>query len=405
MVLSVTSSLSLGQSANIIHYQGRVTVSGIPFNGAGSFKFALLNESGTATLWSNDGTSVDGSEPENALQLNVSKGLFRVGLGKASIENMASISDELMAKNAKLRVWFNSGSNGWQRLQPDQEYSPSSFAMRATKADTAGLEAAAEARIRSMEDTFVINELDDHAYRGLSKPLISPNLVWESFPIPNGTNGRVFSSSEGSYYDQQFYAMSFGVQDLAQVGGSGATGLRLFKTLVINGKVHRVEAEFNNAYSYQAVRFTFRYTDSTSIDVNFTYSGPYSGESFTAINPQPTKLVSNVDIYFNWLGQQALVKNAKVAIISPASVTISLSPQSANWSSFRAYTHGAREVGDDVKFSITDGSTTLSNLSLNTVYSWSGISPPTSLILTLTPKADGTIKGSSVTTMGVFYNQ
>ena len=396
------STLSWGQSANIINYQGRVTVSGTPFNGAGSFKFALLNEAGTATLWSNDGTSVDGSEPDNALQLNVSKGLFRVGLGKASIENMAPISDEVVAKNAKLRVWFNSGSNGWQRLQPDQEYSPSSFAMRATKADTAGLEPAAEARIRSMEDTFVINELDDHAYRGLSKPLISSNLVWESFPVPNGTNGRVSSSSEGSFLEQQFYAMPFGVQDLEQVANRS-----LSKTLTINGKAHRVEADFYPFYVREPrITFRFRYSDFTSADVGFIGPDPGYWVKYTATNPQPAKVVSTIEIYYEYIGiGTQLVKDAKVAILSPASVTISLSPQSESWVNFRAYTHGAREFGDEIKFSITDGSTTLSNLSLNTVYSWSGESPPTSLTLTLTPKADGTFKGTSVTTLGVFYNQ
>ncbi len=130
LLLFTFNSLSWGQSPNIINYQGRVSVSGNPFDGMGSFKFVLLNEAGTVSLWSNDGTSVDGSEPSNAVQLNVSKGLFRVSLGKASIENMAPISDEVVAKNAKLRVWFNSGSNGWQRMQPDHEYSPSSFALK-----------------------------------------------------------------------------------------------------------------------------------------------------------------------------------------------------------------------------------------------------------------------------------
>ncbi len=127
------SCMALAQVPNIIHYQGRVAVSGTPFNGLGSFKFALLDEAGITTYWSNDGTSVNGSEPVNAVQLNVSKGLFRVSLGKTSLENMAPISDDVVAKNAKLRVWFNSGSNGWQRLQPDQEYSPSSFASKSDK--------------------------------------------------------------------------------------------------------------------------------------------------------------------------------------------------------------------------------------------------------------------------------
>jgi hypothetical protein len=36
---------------------------GIPFNGNGQFKFAIVGQTEPATYWSNDGTSVSGSEP------------------------------------------------------------------------------------------------------------------------------------------------------------------------------------------------------------------------------------------------------------------------------------------------------------------------------------------------------
>ncbi len=44
-------------------YQGRVKVAGANFSGTGQFKFALIAKPGGASLWSNDGTSVGGSEP------------------------------------------------------------------------------------------------------------------------------------------------------------------------------------------------------------------------------------------------------------------------------------------------------------------------------------------------------
>ncbi len=281
------------------------------------------------------------------------------------------------------------------------------FAMRAAQADTAGLDASAEARLRNLEDNFVLNELDDHAYRNLAKPLIPPNLVWESFPLSNGTNGRVTSASEGSYLDQQFYAMTFSVQDLTQVSVTGVAGLRLFKTLAPNAKLHRAEAEFYQQFSSQPVRFTFRYADSTSADVNLTYPGTYSWEKLSAINPQPSKIVSTLEVYLNFSGNgtQAFVRNAKAATATPASITISLAPQSSNWVSFRVAAHGARESGDDIKFSITNGATTLSNLGLNSVHTWTGSSPPTALTLSVIPKVDGTFKTTSATTLGVFYNQ
>src|SRR5437016_1908662 len=72
----------------IINYQGRVQVGGVDFNGAGSFKFALVNGGGTLTYWSNDGTSTTGNEPAAAVSLTVAKGLYAVILGDTTITNM-----------------------------------------------------------------------------------------------------------------------------------------------------------------------------------------------------------------------------------------------------------------------------------------------------------------------------
>jgi hypothetical protein len=65
----------------MLNQQGRISVNGINFEGTGYFKFALVNGAGTVTRWSNDGTSVAGSEPAAAVSLSVSKGLYSVLLG------------------------------------------------------------------------------------------------------------------------------------------------------------------------------------------------------------------------------------------------------------------------------------------------------------------------------------
>ncbi len=48
----------VAQVPQLINFQGRVTVAGVPFPGGGQFKFALVSGAGTTTYWSNDGTSV-----------------------------------------------------------------------------------------------------------------------------------------------------------------------------------------------------------------------------------------------------------------------------------------------------------------------------------------------------------
>jgi hypothetical protein len=85
------------------------------------------------TYWSNDGTSVAGSEPTAAISLPVSKGLFSVRLGDTSLVNNENIQSQVFDNpDLRLRIWFNDGTRGWQRLGNDSALS-SSF--RAVTAD------------------------------------------------------------------------------------------------------------------------------------------------------------------------------------------------------------------------------------------------------------------------------
>ena len=58
----------------LINFQGRVAVSEVPFSGTGQFRFAMVNAAGSATYWSNDGTSTVGSQPTAAVSLTVTNG-------------------------------------------------------------------------------------------------------------------------------------------------------------------------------------------------------------------------------------------------------------------------------------------------------------------------------------------
>ena len=81
-VLSLVT-LASAQVPQMINYQGRVAVGdpAVNFNGTGEFKFALVNGESSASYWSNDGTSTEGSEPTAAVSLTVTKGLYSVLLG------------------------------------------------------------------------------------------------------------------------------------------------------------------------------------------------------------------------------------------------------------------------------------------------------------------------------------
>lgn len=114
------TQVALGQDAVMFNYQGKVKVGGQPFNATGNFKFAILNTSGTVTLWSNDGTSTDAQEPQAALSIPVSEGVFNVMIGDPTA-GMQGINSTIFNSRTplRLRTWFNDGTHGFEQLRPD----------------------------------------------------------------------------------------------------------------------------------------------------------------------------------------------------------------------------------------------------------------------------------------------
>ena len=143
-----TSTLP-AQVPQLINYQGRVAADAVNFEGAGLFKFALVNNDGSTTFWSNDGTSAAGSEPVDAVSLPVSKGLYSVLLGDVALANMTVIPAAVFTNpDVRLRVWFNDGVNGSQLLDPDQRLAPAAYlADGAVTAATIADEAIVAAKI------------------------------------------------------------------------------------------------------------------------------------------------------------------------------------------------------------------------------------------------------------------
>src|SRR3954464_10587079 len=117
LVLAISGGGSIAtilqaQVPQLINYQGRVVVGTTNFNGAGQFKFALVNANGTQTFWSNDNTSVAGSQPTAAVTINVTNGLYSVLLGDTTIPNLVVVPATVFNNEAgRLRVWFTDGIN------------------------------------------------------------------------------------------------------------------------------------------------------------------------------------------------------------------------------------------------------------------------------------------------------
>ena len=132
--------ISLQAVPPVLNYAGQVAVNGQPFEGEGLFKFALVNANGKITYWSNDGTSVNGSEPQASVKAPVSGGLYSLLLGNTAIPGMGAINPQVFAQHsdAKLRVWFSDGVNGFQQLSPDRPFASVPYAFSAGTAQSAG---------------------------------------------------------------------------------------------------------------------------------------------------------------------------------------------------------------------------------------------------------------------------
>jgi hypothetical protein len=123
----------------------------------------LVSDNGTSTYWSNDGTSVDGSEPQSSISVSVNGGLYSVLLGNTANQGMGSIDPQVFAQHsdAKLRVWFSDGVNEFQQLTPDRPFASVPYAFSAGNAETAGSGPIANGAVtKSMLSSEVINDIN-----------------------------------------------------------------------------------------------------------------------------------------------------------------------------------------------------------------------------------------------------
>ena len=139
LILLIGVAISVHAVPPVINYAGQVAVDGKAFDGYGLFKFALVNTDGTTTYWSNDGTSVDGSEPGASVSVPVNGGLYSILLGNTAQQGMEAIDPAVFVQHtdAKLRVWFSDGVNGFQQLSPDRPFASVPYAFSAVTAQIA----------------------------------------------------------------------------------------------------------------------------------------------------------------------------------------------------------------------------------------------------------------------------
>ena len=122
IIVSIVFIGTLGADDVMFNYQGRVKIQGQFFTGTGQFKFAIINNAGNVTLWSNDGTSTAGGEPTASVPITVTDGIFNVMVGDTDL-GMQAINRSVFnhPNQIKLRIWFSDGVHGFQQLLPDHK--------------------------------------------------------------------------------------------------------------------------------------------------------------------------------------------------------------------------------------------------------------------------------------------
>jgi hypothetical protein len=150
----VLRDILAGGAPPLVHYQGQVTVDGASYSGTGYFKFAIIDQAGTTTYWSNDGSSNGAAEPFRTVPLTVSNGMFAVLLGDPSLPNMTqALSVDIFDDTDRyLRVWFSDDAVSFTQLTPDQRFTSVPYALLAEEAKIA-------------EDADTLDGLDSSAFQ------------------------------------------------------------------------------------------------------------------------------------------------------------------------------------------------------------------------------------------------
>ena len=167
----------------------------------------MVNGAGDTTYWSNNGTSVSGSEPTTAVPLAVSNGLFRVLLGDTTLTGMTTaLSAGVFAgADRHLRVWFSATNSSFELLTPDQRIGAAPFALNAETLD--GFDSADfihdDELTSTVADAGFITRVKADARYARSRPTTQQiaQLKWYTALSTTHSSFPVAVSSEGIAFD------------------------------------------------------------------------------------------------------------------------------------------------------------------------------------------------------------
>jgi protein-disulfide isomerase len=116
-VIVLTTRVAVGQPYVTLAYSGKLLVKGQPFSGTAAFFFNIEDKVGSL-LWASGEIPYVGytNVPPRTLMVPVRDGLYDVKLGDTRL-GMSPIDLAALGRleAPRLKLWFNDGTNGWQR--------------------------------------------------------------------------------------------------------------------------------------------------------------------------------------------------------------------------------------------------------------------------------------------------
>ena len=261
LLLASLTDLTHAQVPGLLSYQGRVFSGATAFEGNGQFKFALLNADGSSVYWRNHPDGNGDGQPDNAVTVGVTRGLYSVLLGDSSLPNMAAIAPTVFSNNSVfLRVWFNDGVSGFQQLTPDQRLAAVGYALMAAEvadgaiteqklsSSLAGSIAGLNQQIQALNarlDGLLASGLTVASSSGADSSLLGQGFhLFSTVPAPAWGNGNTAGAASARYGHTAVWTGS----QMVVWGGSLAPG-----TYSSSGSIYKPQSDVWTAVSPVAV--------------------------------------------------------------------------------------------------------------------------------------------------------
>ena len=259
------------QVPGLLNYQGRISVGTTAFEGTGQFKLALVNADASQTYWRNAADANNDGEPDASVALTVSRGLYSLMLGDTTLANMAALPPDVFVNSAVyLRVWFNDGVGGFQRLVPDQRVTSAGYSLISSTVTDGAITTTKLSTDLSAQISSLTSQLNSLSSRLTA--LENPGLTVVS---ADGQDAALLSKGYNSFSSTTAF-------DWKNGSGTGAPSARYGHTAIWSGQEMVVWGGYLGSDNYASSGGLYAPNSDSWTSVS-TFSAPSARQSHSAV--------------------------------------------------------------------------------------------------------------------------